>query len=269
MRQSVGLLCLLAFCAGRNITTYDFLVDGDFEAYGGWRLNPLEAWCNSWCLLPSDWTGFAKSGENFLYRPPKSGVFAYQGFNYTTLNISYYKYCNFEVFIRAINPVNIVFNVRWNGLDIPYDWKSYTSDSRAMEGDWTKASFVLTGMSDYLEIRVNTGNDAWFALDDAALVCYESDSFSLGELEIFVLLIACVVLYAVVYQIYTKRGCGACSRKYCGCCPFCGRNENRFVVLGEEVVVEPVSVELQSMKKKSSSSSSVSVENPNPAFVTD
>jgi hypothetical protein len=268
MRQSVGLLCLLAFCAGRNITTYDFLVDGDFEAYGGWRLNPLEAWCNSWCLLPSDWSGSAKSGENFIYRPPKSAVFAYQSFNYTTLNITYYKYCNFEVFIRAINPVNIVFNVHWNGIVMPYDWKSYTSDNRVMDGDWTKASFVLTGMSDTLELRVTTGSDAWFAMDDASLICYESDSFSLGELEIFVLLIAGVVLYAVIYQIYSKRGFGACGRKFCGCCPLCNRSQNRFVILGE-VPVPPESVELQSMKKKSSSSSSATVENLNPAFVTD
>lgn len=248
-------LLLVLFCtvAAKNITQYDFLVDGDFEAYGGWKINPLDAWCSRWCTRPSEWSEIAKSGDNYVYIQPKQAVVVKQSFNYTTLNISYYKYCNFELYVRAINPLSIVFNVHWNNIAQSYDWKSYSSTDHITEGEWTRASFVLTGMSDTLELRASTGDAAWFSFDDATLICYESDSFNFGELEIFVGLIILLILYAVSYQIYTKIGCSGCKHKFCPCCP----SKNKFIVL------EPLpDTEMEEIKLKE-------VEKENPAFVED
>jgi len=283
----LGLLHLGA--ANNNITEYAFLQDGNFEVYGSWKINPIAVWCNRWCSLPSEWSQKAKIGDNYILLKPETTAVLRQSFNYTTLGIDYYKYCNFNIYVRAIKPINIVFNVIWGGVTIPLDWKAYTKDSKVVEGEYTRLNFVLNGMSSKLELRLTTGDGAWLSLDDANMTCYESAAFNITEFEIALLLIGVVVIYAVLYTLYSKTGfkCGSCVRKFCPCCACCTRPA-RFVVLNgddadsteEGIAIDTELREFQHVEphqlnspQKQSTSSADSVErlqphgNPNPAFV--
>jgi hypothetical protein len=237
-----------------NSTVYSLIRNGDFERYGVWIVSPVSAWCDRWCGGPSQWT---ENAGNYILLAPKSKTTVTQNINNTLLNISRYDSCDLIIHVRAVNPMDIVFNIIWSKTTINLNWATYLSTLENSPSEWIEMHFVLTTMSDSLQFQLSTGTTGWLTLDNVELFCSESDSwFNFTTWEIAFIVVALLIFYGAAHQLYVRAGWSCCCWRIC-------RKPPEFIPLEEEpeeTAIELTSVNLKrkSVLEDSSSSSSES-----------
>lgn len=218
----------LLFCTvvAGNSTVYSLIRNGDFEKYSDWVIRPMSAWCDRWCGSAPLWT---ENAGTYILLPPKASVTATQSWNTSLLNISNYDSCDLIVHIRAVNTIDIVFNVIWAKQTTAIEWATYLSTLRNSPSEWVEMHFVLTGMSESLQFQMSTGSMSWLSLDDVSLFCSENSTFfAFDTWQIAFIVVASLIIYGALHQLYIRTGIR------CRCCALCERRP-QFIPLEEEV----------------------------------
>jgi len=226
-----------------NTTVYSLIRDSDFSTYGIWNIQPMSAWCDRWCGGAPNWK---ESTGNYVLLSPKSKVTVTQSFNYTTLNISNYDTCDLIFYIRAVNTIDIVFNVIWGKQTINLNWATYLSTLQNSPSEWIEMHMVLTTMSDSLQFQMNTGSTSWLSLDDVSLFCSENTSwFVFDEWQIMFVVVILLMLYGMLHTLYVRTGMSCCVCRLC-------KRQPKFIKLQEEPVEIAMDLTAPNLKKKKS-----------------
>lgn len=219
--QKLAFLFVLAAARGDSIVR-----DGGFETFGTWQLNPIQIWCDRWCIVPLTWFKDIHGGENFISVSPNLDATISQTYNKTHL-AELYDTCNLEFYIRARNTADIKLEVVWGSVRYNIDWFDVLNQED--DSQWMPITMELAGVSSSLQFSVETGAESWLSLDDVSMQCKMVGMFGhLNALKISLAVIAILLVFGMFRFLYTKNDT---FNKWmrCRCCP-CRRNA-KFVQL--------------------------------------
>jgi hypothetical protein len=150
------------------------------------------------------------------------------------------------VFVRAVNTIDIVFNVVWAKEAIPINWATYLSTARNSPTDWVEMHFVLSQMSDSLQFQASTGYNSYLSFDNVSLFCSDDTSFfAFTSWEIIFIVVTALIFYGVAHQLYIRAG------YRCACCQFC-KHRPQFIPLQDEPVETSIELTAVNLPKKRS-----------------
>ena len=225
-----------------NSSVYSLVADGNFEKYKDWIIQPVSAWCDQWCGGPAQWT---RTPGYYILLAPKAKVTVAQNFNYSILGIESYDICELSFHVRAVNTIDIVFNVVWAQEAISINWATYLATLQNSPTDWVEMHLVLSRMSDSLQFQMTTGYASYLALDNVSLFCSQDSSFfAFSSWEIIFIVVTALIVYGVAHQLYIRAGYG------CACCRLC-KPRAVFISLQDEPQERTIELTAMDTKRKS------------------